>query len=207
MPLLTFEEPQPRLNPPVSCWREDMPENHEPQLVPPQLRWLTTQNDTYLEVPRYSTEVIWWGMLFTAVLIFGVMVFFVILCLSMCFYLFASIGFFIFSSMISFFVKMYFVVPRNLPLRFNRKRQKIYIFNYNHSRLPWLNWPVSIRVYNWADVYGEIIFPLRQETGDTVCMVLFASQVLIMLWIVFCWQENGKSGSNSTKSGAICASI
>ena len=158
MPLLTFEEPQPRLNPPVSCWREDMPENHEPQLVPPQLRWLTTQNDTYLEVPRYSIEVIWWGMLFTAVLIFGVMIFFVILCLSMCFYLFASIGFFIFSSMISFFVKMYFVVPRNLPLRFNRKRQKIYIFNYNHSRLPWLNWPVSIRVSNWEDVYGEISF-------------------------------------------------
>jgi len=158
MPLLTFEEPQPKLNPPVSCWREDMPKNSEPQLVPPQLRWLESRNDTWLEVPRYSTEVIWWGMLFTAFLVFGVMIFFVFLCMSMSFYLFASIGFLIFSSMIFFFIKMYYVVPRNLPLRFNRKRQKIYIFNYNHSRLPWLNWPVSIKVYNWADAYGEISF-------------------------------------------------
>ncbi|VDZ75316.1 Uncharacterised protein [Atlantibacter hermannii] len=59
MPLLSFDEPQPKLNPPISCWREDMPENHEPQLVPPQLRWLATRNDIYLEVPRYGTEVMW----------------------------------------------------------------------------------------------------------------------------------------------------
>ena len=38
-----------------------MPENHAPQLVPPQLRWLTTLNDTFLEIPRYSTEVVWGG--------------------------------------------------------------------------------------------------------------------------------------------------
>ena len=61
MPLFSFEEPEPKLNPPISCWREDMPENHEPQLVPPQLHWLTTLNDTFLEIPRYSTEVAWGG--------------------------------------------------------------------------------------------------------------------------------------------------
>ncbi|HFK4762018.1 TPA: hypothetical protein ACPY0B_000092 [Citrobacter farmeri] len=75
MPLLTFEEAQPRLNPPVSCWREDMPESHEPQLVPPQLRWLETYNDIYLEVPRYCTEVMWGGMFFSTILIFVIMVF------------------------------------------------------------------------------------------------------------------------------------
>jgi len=61
MPLFTMDEPQPRLNPPIKNWREDMPENQEPQLVPPKLRWLTTLNDTFLEVPRYSTEVVWGG--------------------------------------------------------------------------------------------------------------------------------------------------
>ena len=68
MPLFSFEEPEPKLNPPISCWREDMPENHEPQLVPPQLHWLTTLNDPFLEIPRYSTEVAWGGMLPWAVL-------------------------------------------------------------------------------------------------------------------------------------------
>jgi len=66
MPLLNIES-QPRLNPPISCWREDMPENHEPQLVPPQLRWLSTRNDIYLEVPRYGTDGIWRGILFWSI--------------------------------------------------------------------------------------------------------------------------------------------
>ena len=68
MPLFTFDEPKPKLNPQISCWREDMPENHEPQLVPPQLHWLTTLNDTFLEIPRYSTEVAWGLLLLPAIL-------------------------------------------------------------------------------------------------------------------------------------------
>ena len=181
MPLLTFEEPQPRLNPPVSCWREDMPENHEPQLVPPQLRWLTTQNDTYLEVPRYSTEVIWWGMLFTAVLIFGVMIFFVILCLSMCFYLFASIGFFIFSSMISFLLKciLLFLVTYLSALTVNGKKF-IYLTTIIHAFHGLIVQSPS-GCTTGKMFTGKSVFHLRQETGDTVCMVRFASQVLIML--------------------------
>ncbi|MCQ4968982.1 hypothetical protein NE616_14905 [Enterobacteriaceae bacterium DFI.7.85] len=158
MPLLTFEEPQPRLNPPVSCWREDMPENHEPQLVPPQLRWLTTRNDTYLEVPRYGTEVIWWGMLGSAILTFGLMVFMLTISILIQNIYLIIVTLVVFFSLLLFCLKMYFVTPRNQPLRLNRKRQKIYIYDYNRSRLPWLNWPVSIRVYNWEDVYGEIIF-------------------------------------------------
>ena len=30
MTLFSFDEPQPKLNLPVTCWREDMPESHEP---------------------------------------------------------------------------------------------------------------------------------------------------------------------------------
>lgn len=88
MPQLTFKDPQPRLNPPVSCWREDMPESHEPQLVPPQLRCMTTRNDIYLEVLRYSTEVSWLMMLPLSALVVGVMFYFI--------FLFVSIGFYMF---------------------------------------------------------------------------------------------------------------
>ena len=157
MPLLTIES-QPRLNPPISCWREDMPESHEPQLVPPQLRCMTTRNDIYLEVPRYSTEVSWMMMLPLSALVVGVMFYFIFLFVSIGFYMFSFVSTAVLFSFLLFFLKIYFITPRDQPIRLNRKRQKLYIFNYNRSRLPWLNWPVSIKVYNWADVYGEIMF-------------------------------------------------
>jgi hypothetical protein len=36
-----------------------MPENNQPQLVPPQLIWLNTKNSIWMEVPRYEGVV--WG--------------------------------------------------------------------------------------------------------------------------------------------------
>ncbi|WP_148051937.1 DUF6708 domain-containing protein [Atlantibacter hermannii] len=165
MPLLSFDEPQPKLNPPISCWREDMPENHEPQLVPPQLRWLATRNDIYLEVPRYGTEVMWGGMIFIAILTcivdIGMVIFSLDLQAITGSYFFVIIGLIsaiFFTSLALFAFKIYFVAPRNQPVRLNRKRQKIYLFDYNRSRLPWLKWPVTITSYSWADVYGEISF-------------------------------------------------
>ena len=166
MPLFSFEEPEPKLNPPISCWREDMPENHEPQLVPPQLHWLTTLNDTFLEIPRYSTEVAWGLLLLPGILGpilaagFGGLGFFMqkgidgywmIVSQLPCIFALLSLTF--------FFLKMYFVQPRDQPLRLNRKRQKIYIYEYKHTFFPWLKWPVNIRSYNWADVHGEICYP------------------------------------------------
>ncbi|WP_313088139.1 DUF6708 domain-containing protein [Atlantibacter hermannii] len=161
MPLLSFDEPQPKLNPPISCWREDMPENHEPQLVPPQLRWLATRNDIYLEVPRYGTDVIWGGMIITATLMLSMVIFFIVSSILSGLYVFIIIAV-VASLVLSFLcflsLKMYFIAPRNQPIRLNRKRQKIYLFDYNRSRLPWLKWPVTITSYSWADVYGEISF-------------------------------------------------
>ncbi|WP_313052121.1 DUF6708 domain-containing protein [Atlantibacter hermannii] len=161
MPLLSFDEPQPKLNPPISCWREDMPENHEPQLVPPQLRWLATRNDIYLEVPRYGTDVIWGGMIITATLMLSMVIFFIVSSILSGFYVFIIIAV-VASLVLSFLcflsLKMYFIAPRNQPIRLNRKRQKIYLFDYKRSRLPWLKWPVTITSYSWADVYGEISF-------------------------------------------------
>ena len=48
-------------------------------------------------------------------------------------------------------------VPRDQPIRFNRKRQKIYIFEHHRKAWnPWVKWPTTVRVYDWADVHGEI---------------------------------------------------
>ncbi|SAB12381.1 Uncharacterised protein [Enterobacter hormaechei] len=66
-----FARAKPKLNPPVSAWKEDMPENNQPQLVPPQLLWLNKINDTWLEIPRYDKGMTWWGMIPSAVLMLG----------------------------------------------------------------------------------------------------------------------------------------
>ncbi len=49
-----FARAKPKLNPPVSAWKADMPESREPQLVPPRLIWMNKINDVYLEIPRYD---------------------------------------------------------------------------------------------------------------------------------------------------------
>ncbi|MDW4577698.1 DUF6708 domain-containing protein [Atlantibacter hermannii] len=97
-------------------------------------------------------------MLPLSALVVGVMFYFIFLFVSIGFYMFSFVSTAVLFSFLLFFLKIYFITPRDQPIRLNRKRQKLYIFNYNRSRLPWLNWPVSIKVYNWADVYGEIMF-------------------------------------------------
>ena len=57
-----FARAKPKLNPPVSAWKADMPESREPQLVPPRLIWMNKINDVYLEIPRYDKGMTWWGM-------------------------------------------------------------------------------------------------------------------------------------------------
>ncbi|WP_373896484.1 DUF6708 domain-containing protein [Yersinia pseudotuberculosis] len=47
--------------------------------------------------------------------------------------------------------------PRDQPIRFNRKRQKVYIFDYHRKQWnPWVKWPTTIKVFDWADIHGEI---------------------------------------------------
>ncbi|MEN3754836.1 hypothetical protein ABC733_25755 [Mangrovibacter sp. SLW1] len=79
MSFMQFDYPKPRLHPKHNNWREDLPENHEPQLVPPQLRWLTERNDIYLEVPRYRIEVMWGAWIVLAILFFACSIFLVVL--------------------------------------------------------------------------------------------------------------------------------
>jgi hypothetical protein len=97
-------------------------------------------------------------MLPIAILLSGIALVFITMFFLMSFYILVVIGLAAFIPMVVFVLKMSYVVPRDQPLRLHRKRQKLYLFNYNRSRLPWLNWPVFIKVYNWADVYGEIMF-------------------------------------------------
>ncbi|PWV98590.1 DUF6708 domain-containing protein [Mangrovibacter plantisponsor] len=167
MSFMQFDYPTPRLHPKHNNWCEDLPENHEPQLVPPQLRWLTERNDIYLEVPRYRTEVMWGGMLLSAFLSLACAVLSLILAFVMTaglkwydlygilIWLWAG-GFF--PPLILYCLKMYFVEPRSQPIRLNRKRQKLYVYNYKQPWQPWRKAITRISVYHWADIHGEVHF-------------------------------------------------
>ncbi|MCW4990262.1 DUF6708 domain-containing protein, partial [Enterobacter mori] len=50
----------------------------------------------------------------------------------------ASIG--SLSSIFIFFLKIVLFEPRGAPVRFNRKRQKVYVYEFQKSIWPWKRW-------------------------------------------------------------------
>jgi len=169
-------EPQPKLNPPIYRWQEDMPENTDPQLIPPQLIWLNNRNDIWMEIPRYE-GIAWGGAIFGIIVqLFCLGIFLIFLYGND----FNSIASFIVASFFSItlmltYIKIIFYIPRDQPIRLNRKRQKIYIFDYKRKWWdPWARWPTAIRAFSWADVHGEMRFSSDRYTGGfqlfcTVC--------------------------------------
>ncbi|MEY8712915.1 DUF6708 domain-containing protein [Mangrovibacter phragmitis] len=166
MSFMQFEYPKPRLHPKHNNWCEDLPENHEPQLVPPQLRWLTERNDIYLEVPRYRIEVMWGGMLCAALFpLSGALLMIIILIIQYGWgsydyvaMLLGSCGTTVLLSLFLHGLKTTFIEPRSQPIRLNRKRQKLYVYNYKQPWQPWRKAITRISVYNWADIHGEVHF-------------------------------------------------
>lgn len=48
--------------------------------------------------------------------------------------------------------------PRDTPIRFNRKRQKIYVYEFQRKWNPWVHWPTVIKVYDWKDIRAEMSY-------------------------------------------------
>ncbi|MBZ6862028.1 DUF6708 domain-containing protein [Klebsiella michiganensis] len=161
-----FARAKPKLNPPVSAWKADMPESREPQLVPPRLIWMNKINDVYLEIPRYDKGMTWWGMIPLGGGVLGIIFYILIDTISTQIqsdgrdfipYFIALAGFVFFLSMFLSCIKIYFIMPREQPVRLNKMRQRIFVYKYKRiDPIPWMKWPVIITRYNWADVHGEI---------------------------------------------------
>ncbi|MRS16352.1 hypothetical protein GJV06_15815 [Enterobacteriaceae bacterium RIT691] len=155
---------KPQLNPPLKGWEEDLPGNKDPQTVIGQLIRVTEINDTWMEIPRYE-NIMWGGAWFGGA--FSLIFF---LCASSLIFVqgfFHNTGmfflpFYMFCLFIAFSVcllqlRMVLFVPRDQPIRFNRKRQKVYVFDYHRNHWnPWGKWPATVKVFDWADIHGEI---------------------------------------------------
>ena len=170
-------EARPRLNPPIYRWQEDMPDKNQPQLVPPQLIWLNTKNSIWMEIPRYE-GVMWGGALFMIFIFIFIFIFTESLSMLLddfdytLLVILASYNIMLITSIILFY-KLYFVIPRDQPIRLNKQRQAIYIFNYKRKWWnPWARWPATVKAYHWPDIHGEMRFSSDRYTGG---FQLFAS--------------------------------
>ncbi|QCR35374.1 DUF6708 domain-containing protein [Nissabacter sp. SGAir0207] len=169
----------PRLAPRLKNWQEDLPPNQSVQTAPAKLIHVTEINDIWMELPRYQ-NIMWgcaWVGVITTALPFAFMASIALRILYDCliegnvryFIVFLSLligsGLFM-SSMFLLNLKMALYVPRDQPIRFNRARQKIYVFDYHRTWNPWAHWSASVRVFDWADVYGELAYdPDRYSQG------------------------------------------
>ena len=149
-----------RLIPQAKYWDEDLSEPTEEQRYYPRLIRVNEINDVWMEIPRYENH--GWG---------GLWFFAIISLIPLCnfFAMTISLGFIydLFGNLIYFFICISFplfcfrtllFVPRGAPVRFNRKRQKVYVYEHQRSFWPWKRWPTTIKVFNWADIRGERIF-------------------------------------------------
>jgi len=145
-----------RLIKPIRGWSEDLPDPEEEQRVYPRLIRVNEINDVWMEIPRYVNH--GWGSSW----FFGIMG---VCCLIFLTSLYSEIGMlstpvgllliFALLSFVVFLLRTAFFEPRGAPVRFNRKQQKVYVYEYKKSIWPWARWPVTIKVFDWADIQGE----------------------------------------------------
>jgi hypothetical protein len=156
-----FRRPvRPRLIPPVKGWDEDLPDSADELRTPPQLLYVNEINDIWMEIPRYVNFK--WGIMWLPVFIIlmakGGFIFFACALdvISVPFLFFSIIIIiFILGSFLVYFLKSVLFEPRGAPIRFNRKRQKVYAYEYQRGIWPWKRWPVKVKVFDWADIHAE----------------------------------------------------
>ena len=152
---------RPRLNPPARGWLADLPGPHdvpseEPELgghIPNQV------NDIYLEFPRSFSDA---RGLLVYINVFYIP--FMFWCVKNIFYDFRYFEDFISGSILliisiwiaSVTIRSDVSPPRDLPLRFNRLRRKMYAYEIDVVWWnPFIRWPIRAVSYDWDDVRAE----------------------------------------------------
>ena len=158
---------RPRLNPPVREWSGDLPERAEDCGFPPKLIRVNELNDVWMEIPRYVN--FGWGGQWVVVLLCSIpMIGYAFMVFSffsdMPAFLSLLIGIVLFGGVLLYFYKSVLFEPRGAPVRFNRKRQKVYVYEFQKSIWPWKRWHPVIKVFDWKDIHGEWV--MRRAHAD-----------------------------------------
>ena len=154
---------KPELIPPCSGWREDLPRPDELPVVAPALGFdaPNLQDGLLLELPRASSFargwLTWLGLL---------QGFLMLDMLWSHLEIYRQLGFdewamFIFTAFVGvwtflFCMKIELAPPRDMPLRFNRARQRLYAYNFNYRWWnPFERWRIEPVAYDWSQVRAE----------------------------------------------------
>lgn len=164
-----YQPPCSRLSHPVEEWTGDLPDKAEDCGFPPRLIWVNELNDVWMEIPRYVN--FGWGGLWPLAFIPAISLIFCISLLFMpgaIFYIpivvVSLCGTFFSLAFLTFNLKMVLFEPRGAPVRFNRKRQKVYVYEFQKSFWPWKRWHPVIKVFDWKDIHGEWV--MRRAHAD-----------------------------------------
>ena len=180
----------PRLTPPVDNWDEDLPDKAEEQHYPPQLIRVNAINDVWMEIPRYVNY--GWGGIWFVVIIFLIPLYIIIQSI----YKVGISSDLIFNGLtvlsiifFLFFFKKVLFEPRGAPVRFNRKRQKVYVYEYQRSIWPWKRWHPVIKVFDWADIHAErVLMAGHADWGHRIyCAVCKPGTVEVMDRFILTW--------------------
>ncbi|WP_300005874.1 DUF6708 domain-containing protein, partial [uncultured Cedecea sp.] len=164
------QPPRSRLNHPVKEWTGDLPDRAEDCGSPPKLIWVNELNDVWMELPRYVNH--GWGRGWFAAIITSTCFLYFFFSLNIMSDMLADISSFLFSVVTFlplglfclFIVRTVLFEPRGAPVRFNRKRQKVYVYEFQKSVWPWKRWRPVIKVFDWKDIHGEWV--MRRAHAD-----------------------------------------
>ena len=153
----------PKLTPPCTGWREDLPGPYEAPVVEPTLGLDTPnhQDEVFLELPRSSALVRGVVIWFVPLLSIWMLVVWLLFLSGWSELSFEEWTMFILSIpfgawSILFFWKFDVSHPRDMPLRFNRTRQRIYAYNFKYRWWnPFERWRVIPVAYDWSQVRAE----------------------------------------------------
>lgn len=158
-PNTLFDPGFSRLKPSLDYWEEDLPDPRGEIQDIPWVVQVDELNETWMELPRYQTKTCPRGLCIA----------FSLIAIPLSGMLWQLIGTdynpFVMVVMLATLVTVVFntrtmAFPlRSTPVRFNRKRQKVYIYEYeNDHDLTRISGPSTIRVVDWADVQGELVY-------------------------------------------------
>jgi hypothetical protein len=140
---------------PESLICEKLPEDSSNNTSTPCMPYLTEINDDYIEFPRvvYGVKgVVMFMLSFLAII--NSVIFFLMIKEGGLFYY----GFLTMILILSVFyllpltIRYVYFTPHVLPVRFNRKKQKIYFYERKVNMNPYSRWPVTINVMDWGNV-------------------------------------------------------
>jgi len=153
----------PKLAPPCSGWKEDLPNPDELPALMPTLGLDTPnhQNAIYLELPRASAAIrgliIWFAPVMGLLLIdLSRLMLTAEQTLNFDIWLIFTLSSLVAIWSVWFSVKIEVAPPRDQPLRFNRIRQRLYAYNFNCRWWnPFERWRVQPVAYDWSQVRAE----------------------------------------------------